>query len=105
VTSEIVTTFGAAVSATNSQTYYIDVTHQEANKGFAVEYFSRFFAIAPEEIATIGDMTNDVLMFEKSGISIAVGNATEEVKSHANYVSQSNEHDGFAYAVENFILT
>jgi hydroxymethylpyrimidine pyrophosphatase-like HAD family hydrolase len=60
--------------------------------------------ISPEEIATIGDMPNDVLMFRKSGFSIAMGNASDEVKSQASVVTDSNQDEGFAKAVRKFIL-
>jgi hydroxymethylpyrimidine pyrophosphatase-like HAD family hydrolase len=60
--------------------------------------------IPPEEIATIGDMPNDVLMFRKSGFSIAMGNSSDEVKAHASAVTESNEDEGFANAVRKFVL-
>jgi hypothetical protein len=60
--------------------------------------------IQPDEIATIGDMPNDVLMFKKSGMSIAMGNASDEVKSQATAVTDSNQDEGFAKAVRKFIL-
>ena len=67
--------FGDHVSAARSQPYYADVTHPDANKGGVVRYLSQTYEIAPDEIATIGDMPNDVLMFAHSGLSIAMGNA------------------------------
>ena len=84
--------------------YYLDVTHPEANKGGVVEFLSRYLDIAPAEIATIGDMPSDVRMFEKSGLSIAMGNASAEVQAQANFVTLSNEEDGFAYAMDKFVL-
>ena len=57
-----------------------------------------------KEIATIGDMPNDVLMFKESGISIAMGNASPEVQKQATYVTSSNEDEGFASAVEKYLL-
>ena len=91
-------------SAARSQPYYLDVTHPEANKGGVVEFLSRYLQIPAEEIATIGDMPNDVMMFEKSGLSIAMGNASPQVQAHANFVTSSNEEDGFANAMEKFVL-
>jgi Cof subfamily protein (haloacid dehalogenase superfamily) len=91
-------------SAERSQPYYLDVTHPEANKGGVVDYLSHALNITPTEIATLGDMPNDVLMFCKSGMSIAMGNASKEVQFKATYVSSTNEDEGFAKAVEKFIL-
>jgi Cof subfamily protein (haloacid dehalogenase superfamily) len=95
---------GAHASAARSQPYYLDVTHPQANKGMVVTMLARLNGITPEQIATIGDMPNDVLMFRKSGFSIAMGNASDEVKAQASAVTDSNENEGFAKAVRKFIL-
>jgi len=96
--------FGAHVSASRSQPYYLDVTHPEANKGVVVERLSHYYGIPLDHVATIGDGQNDVLMFRKSGLSIAMGNSSEDVQREATRVAASNEEDGFAKAVEEFIL-
>ena len=91
-------------SAARSQPYYLDVTNPEANKGGGVEFLSRHLHIPAKEIATIGDMPNDVMMFEKSGVSIAMDNASPQVQAQANFVISSNQEDGFAHAMEKFVL-
>jgi Cof subfamily protein (haloacid dehalogenase superfamily) len=96
--------FGAHVSAARSQPYYLDVTHPEANKSFVVKRLSELLKVAPAQIATIGDMPNDVLMFKVSGLSIAMGNASAEVQHQATHVTTSYEDEGFANAMERFIL-
>jgi Cof subfamily protein (haloacid dehalogenase superfamily) len=63
---------GAKASAARSQPYYLDVTHPDANKGTVVTTLSKLLSIPADEIATLGDMPNDVLMFRKSGLSIAM---------------------------------
>jgi hydroxymethylpyrimidine pyrophosphatase-like HAD family hydrolase len=95
---------GQRASAARSQPYYLDVTHPQANKGAVVLTLSKLLNIPTEQIATIGDMPNDVLMFRKSGFSIAMGNASDEVKSQATAVTDSNQNEGFAKAVRKFIL-
>jgi hydroxymethylpyrimidine pyrophosphatase-like HAD family hydrolase len=95
---------GNQVSAARSQPYYLDVTHPDANKGRVVIVLSEALSIPPAQIATIGDMPNDVLMFQKSGLSIAMGNASPEVQKQARYVTTSNEEEGFANAMEVFVL-
>ena len=95
---------GSHISAARSQPYYLDVTHPQANKGEVVLSLSRLLNIPAAEIATLGDMPNDVLMFQKSGVSIAMGNASPEVQGAATYVTSTNEDEGFAKAVEKFIL-
>jgi Cof subfamily protein (haloacid dehalogenase superfamily) len=96
---------GTHISAARSQPYYLDVTHPQANKGGVVLAMSKLLSIAAGEIATIGDMPNDVLMFEKSGVSIAMGNASSEVQASATYITSTNEEEGFANAIEKFVLT
>ena len=95
---------GTSVSAARSTSHYVDVTHPNANKGEVVVMASEFGGIPTAEIATIGDMANDIAMFKKSGLSIAMGNASPEVQKAATHVTASNEEDGFAVAVDNFIL-
>jgi Cof subfamily protein (haloacid dehalogenase superfamily) len=104
VASDTQEEFGARVSAARSQPYYLDVTHPRANKGEVVKMLAERLALAPEEIATIGDMPNDVLMFAHSGLSIAMGQSDREVQRAARLVTSSNDEEGFANAVERFIL-
>jgi transaldolase len=96
--------FGTQVSAARSTPQYLDVTHPSANKGVVIERLSRYLKIPLDQIAVLGDQPNDVLMFRKSGLSIAMGNASDEVKQQANAVTTSFEEEGFANAVERFIL-
>ena len=96
--------FGQHVSAALSQPYYLDVTHPKANKGEVVNALSAMLAIPTAQIATIGDMPNDVLMFERSGVSIAMGNASVDVQRAATFVTASNREEGFALAMERFVL-
>jgi len=93
-----------AVSAARSQPYYLDVTHPDANKGGVVVTLSRMLGIPAAQIGTIGDMPNDVPMFEKSGFSIAMGQASDEVKKSATYVTDSCDDEGFAKAMEKYVL-
>jgi hypothetical protein len=95
---------GNAASAARSQPYYLDVTHPNANKGTVVTKLSKLLSVPCAEIATIGDMPNDVLMFRKSGFSIAMGNASPEVQAQADRVTDSFGNDGFAKAMERYIL-
>ncbi len=95
---------GSRASIVRSQRYYLDITPAGTNKGVAVDALARRLGIPSAGIATIGDMENDVAMFRKSGFSIAMGNASPEVKSLADAVTLSNDEDGFAAAVEHLIL-
>jgi Cof subfamily protein (haloacid dehalogenase superfamily) len=96
--------FGLRATASRSQPYYLDITHKDANKGAVVDYLSRVLDVPTGEIATIGDQPNDVLMFKRSGFSIAMGNASDQVKAQASATTDSYNHEGFAKAIERFIL-
>src|SRR5215831_13052738 len=96
--------FGQHATANRSQPYYLDVTNKDANKGAVVEYLSRHLGLPAQEIATIGDQPNDMLMFKRSGFSIAMGNASDQVKAQAAAVTDSYNEEGFAEAMEAFIL-
>ena len=93
-----------SISATRSSPYYLDVTDAKANKGQVALTLSEMLRIPTSRIATIGDMNTDALMFRQTGVSIAMGNALDDVKAQAKYVTRSNEADGFAYAMDHFVL-
>jgi Cof subfamily protein (haloacid dehalogenase superfamily) len=94
---------GTQATAIRSQSYYLDITPPGYDKGTFVETMAKRLTISTDVVATIGDMQNDLAMFRKSGLSIAMGNATDDVKKQASHVTGSNEEEGFAGAIE-FIL-
>ena len=96
---------GETAAVVRSQSYYLDITHPRANKGTAVLALAEHLGIPTRAIATIGDGLNDVAMFAQAGLSIAMGNAKAAVKEAADLVIEAtNEQDGFAAAVERYIL-
>jgi Cof subfamily protein (haloacid dehalogenase superfamily) len=101
---ELAAELGTSATVARSQLYYLDVTHPLANKGHAVERLSQLLDIPASAIAAIGDGRNDMAMFAASGLAVAMGNAAKEVQEAADFVSAGNEEDGFAIAVERWIL-
>jgi Cof subfamily protein (haloacid dehalogenase superfamily) len=91
---------GTEALAVRSQTYYLDVTPHGFDKGTFVRATARRLGMATGAVATIGDMQNDLAMFRASGLSIAMGNAADNVKQQATCVTASNEEEGFAGAVD-----
>jgi Cof subfamily protein (haloacid dehalogenase superfamily) len=87
-----------------SQPYYLDITHPLANKGAALSEIAKVIGVPLSEVAAIGDGSNDIAMFQRSGLSIAMGNAGPEVQRAADVVTESNSEEGFAAAIERFIL-
>ena len=91
---------GHEATAVRSQTYYLDITPPGHDKGTIVDAMTRRLGIPAAAVATIGDMENDLPMFAKSGVSFAMGNAADGIKQRATHVTDSNEPDGFARAIE-----
>jgi Cof subfamily protein (haloacid dehalogenase superfamily) len=95
---------GASATIAFSQRYYLDVTHPLANKGHGLTALAKTLGLSSTEIAVVGDGNNDIPMFARAGFSVAMGNASDEVKAHASAVTASNNDDGFAQAIEHLIL-
>jgi Cof subfamily protein (haloacid dehalogenase superfamily) len=91
---------GTEATAVRSQSYYLDITPPGRDKGTFVQAIAKRLGIATDAVATIGDMQNDLAMFRTSGLSFAMGNATDDVKKLATHVTTSNENEGFAGAME-----
>jgi Cof subfamily protein (haloacid dehalogenase superfamily) len=93
-------TLGAEATAVRSQSYYLDITPPGCDKGTFVQTIAKRQGISTDAVATIGDMQNDLAMFKNSGLSIAMGNATDDVKKLATHVTTKNENEGFAGAID-----
>jgi len=101
---EMRSALGGRASVARSQPYYLDITPAWLDKGTFVENLAKRLAIPAKAIAVLGDMENDLAMFRHAGLAIAMGNASVEVKRQARYVTASNGADGFALAIERYIL-
>lgn len=87
-----------------SSPYYLEILNKEASKGSAVKELAAHLGIAREEVMAIGDAENDLSMLEFAGISVAMGNATPEVKATAKYEVASNQEDGVKEALDRWVL-
>lgn len=95
---------GGRATVARSQRYYLDVTAPKANKGHGVTALAAALGVPLEQTAVIGDGQNDVFMFKVAGLSIAVDNASDEVKKAADHVTASNVDDGVAKAIDRYVL-
>ena len=100
----LVKRLGPGTTAKLSQPYYLDVTPAKSDKGYAVTRIAAVLGVPIGEVAVIGDMANDLPMFDVAPHRIAMGNGIAELKSRASFVSESNEHDGWAVAIERYVL-
>ena len=86
-----------------STPYFCEVGNKEAKKSTGVEFLANMWGIKKEEILTIGDQNNDIELLKAGGIKVAMGNASEELKEYADYVTDTVENDGFVKAIEKFV--
>jgi hydroxymethylpyrimidine pyrophosphatase-like HAD family hydrolase len=96
--------FAEQATVVRSQRYYLDFTHPLANKGDALSELAQLLGIPQTQIAVVGDGGNDIAMFARSGLSIAMGNAGPQVQRAADFVTEPNSQDGFAKAIERYVL-
>lgn len=74
------------------------------NKGAAVKGMCSVLGISPESVMAFGDAQNDCSMLELAGWSFAMGNACEECRQTAKYITDTNANNGLAKAVEEYVL-
>ena len=89
----------------DTQHGYLLISGKEASKGSGLLRVLSALKIAPAEVMAIGDMPNDLPMFEVAGLSVAMGNAPDSVKERAHKVVPDVTQDGVAVAIEQFILS
>jgi Cof subfamily protein (haloacid dehalogenase superfamily) len=95
---------GGEATVIRSQSYYLDITAPAANKGNGIELLARAAGVSLEDCVAIGDQRNDLAMFARAGMSIAMGQGPEEVRRAASRVARTNDQDGVAQAIDEIIL-
>ena len=86
-----------------SSPYFLEFSNKEASKYCAVKFLQKYWKLKDDEVLTIGDQNNDIALLQAGGVKIAMGNATEELKAVADYVTDTVNNDGFVSAVEKFV--
>ena len=91
--------------AVSSAVYYnIEINSCDAQKGRALRELCANLGIDPACAMAFGDGLNDVSMLRDAGVGVAMGNAPDEVKAEANLVAPTNDEDGVAQIVEQYVL-
>ena len=93
---EVAAAIGCHATVVRSQVYFLDVTAKSANKGDGVAFLAEAMGVPLAEVAVLGDMPNDVPMFLRAGLSVAMGQAPEEVRRHSTLTGATNEENGVA---------
>lgn len=84
--------------------FMIEFMNKDCNKATGLKKLAQYLKINKDEIIAIGDADNDIEMIEYAGLGVAMGNAKDEIKKLANFVTKSNEEDGVAYVIDKFII-
>jgi len=101
---EVAAALGSAATVARSQEYYLDITAPSANKGDGIAALAEAFGVALAQTAAIGDQRNDLPMFARAGLSIAMGEGPQEVRDKAMHVTAGNDADGVARAIDEILL-
>jgi len=91
------------INVVKSTPYFCEICHPEATKGHAVNFLKEYYELEREEILTIGDQNNDIDLLKAGGVKVAMGNATDELKAVADYITDTVKNNGFVSAVNKFV--
>ncbi|MEH7505280.1 Cof-type HAD-IIB family hydrolase [Neobacillus drentensis] len=92
------------LSVMRSKPFFLEFTEQGVTKGTSLSHLIQLLGIKREEVIAIGDSYNDLAMIEFAGLGVAMGNAPDDIKAKANFVTDTNMNDGVAKVVEKFVL-
>ena len=96
--------FSESLNIFQSTDYFCEIVQKNGTKGSSVQFLAKLWNIKLGQILAIGDQENDIEMLKTAGISVAMGNATEEVKEVTTYITESVDRDGAAVAIEKIVL-
>jgi len=102
--AELKPRFAGRLHITKSKPYYLEFIHPLATKGFALEHLANYYGVSREQVMAIGDSYNDLDMIEFAGLGVVMGNAREEIKAVADYITLDNDADGVANVLEELVL-
>ena len=91
------------LSVVQTAPFYLEVIPKRINKGQGIRDICHALGISTDEVISFGDAANDIPMLQTAGVGVAMGNASQAVKDESNFVTLSNNEDGIAYALEQFL--
>ncbi|RMC49729.1 Cof-type HAD-IIB family hydrolase [Lactobacillus sp. ESL0228] len=104
IEQDVVAKFGQRNYVVRAATNFLEVMHKDVNKGVALEFLARQLRIDANEIMAIGDERNDIPMLDFAGISVVMGNGSNQAKKHADYVTLTNDENGIMRAFNKYVL-
>jgi Cof subfamily protein (haloacid dehalogenase superfamily) len=104
INSKILKSGFHSITGYKSKATYYEIVPATASKSSAIEWLQLRYGLRREQVLAVGDQFNDIAMLEYAGLGIAMGNAPDAVKRHAKAVTLSNDTDGLAVALEEYVL-
>lgn len=95
--------FGDRLNVFRSDPFYVELLPKFVDKGVAVEKLMKHLDIKKDKVICIGDSYNDLPMLRRVGLGVAMGNAQEEVKEAADFITDSNDEDGIVKVIKKFM--
>lgn len=102
--AELKPVYGDRLHITKSKPHFLEFSHPSANKGHALKAVAEYFGASRKEVMAVGDSYNDVEMIDWAGFGVVMGNARDEIKKMADYVTLPVEEEGVRHALRKFIL-
>jgi hypothetical protein len=87
-----------------SEETYMEIIPSGSSKGVALQFVAQHLGIPLGAVIAVGDNLNDLEMIQVAGLGVAMGNAPDELKAHADFVTATNDQEGLRHVIERFIL-
>lgn len=102
IQKELIDRFGDRFLINTSKPFIVEIILRSVNKGFAVDRLAHRYGIERERVICVGDSENDLPMIDYAGIGAVVANASDSVKKHADYLTDSCDEGGIATIIDRF---
>ncbi len=96
--------FGNQISVYRSEPFFLELMPQNIDKAFSLSKLLEYLGLSKEQMISCGDGYNDLTMIQYAGMGVAMANAQEVVKKAADYITFSNDDDGVAHVINEFML-
>lgn len=95
----------ADVNDSTSSPWFLEFVDNRVSKGAALSKFAAHFEVEPAQVIAVGDAMNDRTMLQYAGLGVAMENAPDALKEHADFITRTNDADGVAHVIERFIVS
>lgn len=104
IEQELAEKFGDQLNIFRSEPYFVEIMPPNVHKATSLEKLLEVLDMDRKDLVACGDGYNDLTMIEYAGVGVAMANAQDIVKEHADYITLSNDEDGLVPVVDKFIL-